>query len=399
MQQSKRREKAMISPYEKLSDHELFLKIRDDLLHSRTGIQLQEQVSEENKEKFLLDMEQYIDRVYRISEEKKERFLVYIEKYIFGFHVLTDLMMAEDISDIKVLAWDNVRVKQLGKRKSTHVTFWSPEDFRGFVEMIAVKNGVNIGNMNALQTFTDRKSNREFIYRFDIATGAVNSTEEPYLHIRKVPKKKYSMEKLTEMYMLTPKMAQYLIRSREEGYLLISGKNGSGKTYLLNALLDEIPFSQSVLVVQENEELFSDIHPDMMFQHIAVKRGEKKIHYGLKELVINGLLIDIDHIIIGEIKGGEALYFLSAALAGCQGMTTVHSLDAAGALDKMADYCKWESDYSRDEILKMLSCVKTIVYVDDFQIQEIVEHMGWDEAGKKSKLKTVYSRKEQVDLL
>lgn len=399
MQRNKKRDITMDNIYETMSDQVLFLKIRDDLLHSRTGIQLQEQVSEQNKEKFLSDMEQYIDRVYRISEEKKARFLAYIEKYIFGFHVLTDLMMAEDISDIKVLAWDNVRIKQLGKRKSTKVSFWSTEDFRGFVEMTAVKNGVNIGNMNALQTFTDRKSSSQFIYRFDIATVAVNSTEEPYLHVRKVPKKKYSMEKLTQMHMLTPKMAEYLIRSRKEGYLLISGKNGSGKTYLLNALLDEIPFTESVLVVQENEELFSDIHPDMMFQHIAVRRGENKIHYGLKELVINGLLVDIDHIIIGEIKGGEAMYFLSAALAGCQGMTTVHSLDAAGALDKMADYCKWESDYSREEILKMLSCVNTIVYVEDFKVQEIVEHVGWDEESKKNRLETVYSGKEQVDRL
>ena len=52
------------------------------------------------------------------------------------------------------------------------------------------------------------------------------------------------------------------------------------------------------LVVQENEELFSNVHPDMMFQHIAVRKGDNKINYSLKELVVNGLRTDIDRIVV-----------------------------------------------------------------------------------------------------
>ena len=181
--------------------------------------------------------------------------------------------------------------------------------------------------------------------------------------------------------------------------MIICGKNGSGKTYLLNALLDETKVEESVLVVQENEELFSNKHPDMMFQHIVTRKGDKKVSYGLKELVVNGLLTDIDHLVIGEIKGEEALYFITATLTGCLGMTTIHSVNAAGALDKMADYCKWESDYSREEIYKLLSGVKTIVYMKDFKVQEIVENYGWDEKHKYNQLEIVYDRAKGVDKL
>lgn len=385
--------------FEDMPDQELFLKIRDDLLHSRTGIKLEEQLLGDDPGKLIAEMNGYIHRMYRISEEKIQRFDAYIEKYIFGFHVLTEVMAAKDISDIKVLSWNNVRIKQLGKRKGTDIRFWSPEDFRGSVEMFAVKNGINLGNVNAIQTFTDKRSSGEFIYRFNISTGTINSTGEPYLHIRKISKKKKTLEDLIDLRMLTEEMAEYLDRRRDAGYVVICGKNGSGKTHLLNALLDEIPHDESVLVVQENEELFSDTHPDMMFQHIAVRRGDKKISYGLKELVINGLLTDIDHIIIGEIKGEEALHFITAALTGCTGMTTIHSIDAKGAMDKLADYCKWGSDYTRDEILKLLSCVKTIVYIDDFQIKEIVENHGWDETTKENRLQVVYDRAKGVELL
>lgn len=384
--------------FEDMPDEELFLKIRDDLLHSRTGINLETQLSGNEPEKLITEMNGYINRMYRISEEKIKRFDVYIEKYIFGFHVLTDLMTAKDISDIKVLAWNNVRVKQLGKRKGTDVKFWSPEDFRGSVEMFAVKNGINLGNVNAIQTFTDKKSSEDFIYRFNISTGAINSTGEPYMHVRKISKEKMRITDLIGEGMLDEEIAEYLDRRRDAGYVIICGKNGSGKTHLLNALLDEIPHDESVLVVQENEELFSHTHPDMMFQHIAVRRGDKKIHYSLKELVINGLLTDIEHIIIGEIKGEEALHFITAALTGCHGMTTIHSIDAGGAMDKLADYCKWASDYSREEIFKMLSCVKTIVYVDDFKITQVAENLGWDETVKENRIRVVYDREKGVEL-
>ena len=384
--------------FEDMPDEELFLKIRDDLLHSRTGINLETQLSGKEPEKLISEMNGYINRMYRISEEKIKRFDAYIEKYIFGFHVLTELMGEKGISDIKVLAWDNVRVKQLGKRKGTDVKFWSPEDFRGSVEMFAVKNGINLGNVNAIQTFTDKKSSEDFIYRFNISTGAINSTGEPYLHVRKISKEKMLISDLIEAGMLDEGMAEYLDQRRDAGYVIICGKNGTGKTHLLNALLDEIPHDESVLVVQENEELFSNTHPDMMFQHIAVRRGDKKIHYSLKELVINGLLTDIDHIIIGEIKGEEALHFITAALTGCHGMTTIHSIDSKGAMDKLADYCKWASDYSREEIFKMLSCVKTIVYVDDFKITQVAENLGWDETVKENRIRVVYDRAKGVAL-
>lgn len=316
--------------YETMPEQELFLMLRDDLLHSRTGIKLEEVLGKSDREKFRKEVVEYIRRIYRISETKIQRFVTYIEQYIFQFHVLTEVMEAKDISDIKVLAWDNVRIKQLGKRKGTKIRFWSPEDFWGFVEMIAVKNGINMGKVNAIQTFTDKKSSPDFIYRFNISTDTINSTEEPYLHIRKIPKEKKSVSDLVEQKMLDRKMVEYLNLRRKKGYVIICGKNGSGKTYLLNALLDEIPADESVMVVQENEELFSNVHPEMMFQHIAVRKGDKKVNFSLKELVVNSLLTDIDHIIIGEIKGEEALYFITAALSGCNGMTTIHSMMQPG---------------------------------------------------------------------
>lgn len=380
--------------FEIMSDQELFLKIKDDLVYSRTGIKLEDQISGAEPEKFVTEIDAYIRRIYRISEDKIKRFNAYILNYVFGFHVLTGLVEEEDISDIKVLAWDNVRIKRLGQRLGTGITFWSPEDFRGAVEMIAVKNGINLGSTNAIQSFVDKKSSEKARLRFNISTETINDSGEPVLHIRKIPTTKNDIETLIRKGMMTEKVAEYLISKHGDGYMLICGNNGCGKTSLVNALLDEIPQDESVLVAQENEELFSDIHKDMIFQHI-----DKKNHYTLKELVINAQMLDIDHIVIGEIKGKEALYFITASLTGCTGMATIHSVNAMMALDKMAEYCKWESDYSRDELFKLLSCVKTIVYINKFKVMEIVTNNGWDEQARCNRLEVVYDRAKGVDLL
>ena len=241
--------------------------------------------------KFRAEVTEYIRRIYRISDAKIQRFVTYIEQYIFKFHVLTEVMEAKDISDIKVLAWNNVRIKQLGQRKGTDIRFWSAEDFRGFVEMIAVKNGINMGKVNAIQTFTDKNSSPDFIYRFNISTDTINSTEEPYLHIRKIPKEKKSIYDLIEANMMDQKIVEYLNLRRRKGYMIICGKNGSGKTYLLNALLDEIPAKESVMVVQENEELFSDVHPEMMFQHTGGYADRVIIRFQEELLLLNILFL------------------------------------------------------------------------------------------------------------
>ena len=92
-----------------------------------------------------------------------------------------------------------------------------------------------------------------------------------------------------------------------EVIVITSGKGGAGKTILINTLLDLIPYNNSGLVIQENEELFSNKHPDLMFQHVVTSRRQNEIQFDLKDLARNGLLTDLDYFVIGEIKGGEAL--------------------------------------------------------------------------------------------
>ncbi len=313
--------------------------------------------------------------------------------YVSGYELIEPLLDDKEISDIKILAYNQIRIKRLGKRLDSEVTFASVSELIQFMDFVAAKNQISISRVHAMQSFTDKTSHKDFILRFNISQALINSVDTPYIHIRKIPKQKLSLKDLEYFHMLSHEKAEYIKSRLQKGYILIAGKGASGKTTLLNALLDEIPKDKSVLVIQENEELFTKKHPDMMFQHVLEQKGESKICYGLKELSINALLVDLDYIVIGEIKGGEALYFLNAAYTGHLGIATVHGQSGEAALYKLADYVKYESDYRQDEIKKMLACIATVCYMKDFKLQSLTEV----EISKGGELimKSVYEREEE----
>lgn len=346
-----------------------------------------------SKEQFVKEIYKYLSHHDRLSEEDTDVIVEKFKRYIWGYHVLEDVINDPSISDIKVLNVDNVRIKRYGKRENTDIKFNSADDLKNFVKYVAVKNKVNLSNLNAVQTFTDKDSNPGFIMRFTVITEFLTSHGLPYLHIRKIAKDKISMQKLLELDMFDEKVMKYLInKAKNANGILFTGKGASGKTTVMNALLDEIPFDKSGLVIQENEELFSKVHPDLMFEHIITNSGESKVQYTLQDLARTGLLTDLDYFIIGEIKGGEALYLLNAAYTGHRCWASVHGINSTEAMNKLADYVKYSSDYTKEEALQMLSSINTVVFMKDFKVQEISEIERWDDVNKKIIYKTVYRR-------
>lgn len=341
------------------------------------------------KEIFLNEVRTYL-KTKNLSDVIADEVIQRFQKYIWGYHVLEELINDDSISDIKVLSADNIRIKKLGKRSTSRVKFRSDNDYRQFVEYVAIKNSTNISDVNAVQNFTDKDSNDKFILRFNISSVFVNSENVPYLHIRKIAKEKRTLKDLIALKMLDQKTADYLIgRVENSSGILFAGKGASGKTTLMNALIEYIPKTCSGLVIQENEELFSKVHPDMMFQHVVTSKGEGRIQYPLKDLAKNGLLVDLDYFIIGEIKGNEALYFLNASYTGHKCWASVHGNSSTQAIDKLADYVKYESDYKKEEVLHMLSSLSVVVFLEDFRVKEISEISGWDKENENLSYKRI----------
>lgn len=329
--------------------------------------------------------------------------LVYEElvRYLLGYYVLDDLVNDREVSDIRVLDWNYIRYKKKGKRKKADITFIDKEDYLQFISLLAVRHKKSLNDLNAITYFTDQRSNAHFILRINICTTYVCSQDTPILTIRKIPKDKYTINELIRKGMLDRRLADYLIdKAQNSQGMIFTGKGASGKTTLLNTLLEHIDEGQSGVVIQENDELFisekrdetGNYYParDIAFLHTVSLTGEGRIEYSLEELTRNGLRMDLDYFVIGEIKGNEAGGFSMASYTGHKCWATVHGMNSYEGINKLADYIKQATGYSFSDCLKKLIGIEVVVFMRNFKVEEITEICGFDEEKGDLIKKVVY---------
>lgn len=376
-----------------ITAEELLEKIIDDYTSVKQPVLMKMRREVISKDDFMVDVKKQMVTYYHPSESVLAEALTLFEQYVFGYSILTSLIADPDISDIRCISYSDIRVKRRGKREAAGIQFRSEHEFNHFIELIATKNQVNISNLNAIQRFTDNSSNPDYILRFTVIMPLLNTYGQPYLHIRKVPKNFPEIPDLIKAGMLTRQMADELIGRFRTGSTLICGGNSSGKTTLLNALKETLPENMSVIVTQQADELTTKRHPDMMFTHSLPATGESVVTYDLKDISIAGLTMDVDFFIVGEIKGDEAAYLLNAAYSGqiCAG--TLHAPAADKAIDKIIDYALYTGHYTKDELLKMLACFRTLIYMEDYRVMQVYEVVGWNPELKDLEYRPIYDKK------
>ena len=179
--------------------------------------------------------------------------------------------------------------------------------------------------------------------------------------------------------MLDRDMIAYLKDRIAAGYgFLISGRGGSGKSTLLNNMIDCIP--------------------QIQFEHtMAVQKKETVTEYTLEDELRLGLLQDIDNFIIGEIKGGEALYVFTTAMStGARFFGTIHANDAASSVVRLAQCARYISDYPMETLCEMLTCIPfVLIHMSHFSIDEILEVKGFDQKIKRLLFHEVYRKEGQ----
>ena len=211
----------------------LLQQLVDDFSTQKQHLLMQMKKGQLTKELFLSEAAAHIQTYFRLEHEGQTRVLEEFEQYIFGYSRLSFLIDDKTVSDIRVVGYNNIRVKRKGRRMAAGVCFSSPKEYRQFIDYIATRNQVNISNLNAIQRFTDNESHPDFILRFTLSMPLVNTYNEPYLCIRKVPKTFPQMKELIEQNMMDRETAELLIERFRQGSTLICGGNSSGQTTIL----------------------------------------------------------------------------------------------------------------------------------------------------------------------
>lgn len=349
----------------------------------------QYQSGEKKPQEFYRDCSVYLKRNFPEMTNDND-FNVMMERIntaVFQYDVIQPLIDNPDTTDIKICGPYDIRVRVKGKAYKSNAMFMDEADLYRFVEGLALRNKVNMFE-NPLITFTD-KHDANYILRFTVTSPYVSSSGCPYLHIRKVAKTKKTFDDLIKEGMLNEDVKNYLIdRAKVSKGLIFAGPPGCGKTTILNAYIEYIPKTRETLIVQENDELYTE-QSGFMIKHVSYGfQGEPVCT--LEDLGKMALVEGCNQFIIGEVKGGEMRYAMTLLNAGGYFATTLHATNAYEVLDKAADLVKYGSSYTFNEARRMLKTIDTIVYMEGYKVREILECTGYDDATQQYKYINIY---------
>ena len=166
--------------------------------------------------------------------------------------------------------------------------------------------------------------------------------------------------------------------------------------YFYDNVLEKPLDGESIMICQENSELFDNCHPDLLAAHVMINGGDSKVSYTLGDLTRAALLVDLDRVIVGEVKeGSEAAGLSKASMTGHKCWTSVHGENCEMAVDKMADYISQATGYSTRDSLKQLQGFEYVVHLRNYQVDDIIRITGWDAKSERLILEQVYPKTKE----
>lgn len=316
---------------------------------------------------------------YKLLRDKAAPVCESFMKDILSYGRLDNLINSQDISDIRLMDRNTVNVQYHGVWYRTNVKFATEEEYVYFINRMCTINHSAVNIREADTVFTDIQTFAGYILRITVTHSLLSTAATYSAHIRISPRKKKTAEELITERFWTREQAAFITTAvRKKKSIIICGSSGSGKTVLLNLLLECMDPGLCGTCIQESDELHSETHPNIEFLHSVTAKGEGGVEYTLKRIATKALLKNAEAFIIGEIKGDEATDFFTASRTS-KVYATTHSDDCFGALPRLSELAKYNADYSQADILRILSKnIDYVIYCEQYKVKQIAGVVGYD---------------------
>jgi pilus assembly protein CpaF len=265
-----------------------------------------------------------------LSVSERDRLVSDVQHELFGLGPLEPLLKDPTISDILVNKHDTIYIERRGKIERTNVTFKDDEHLMRVIERIVSSVGRRIDESSPMVDARLQDGSR---VNAIIPPLAIDG---PVVSIRRFGADPLKMAMLIENKALTKDIAdmlQMVVHARLN--VLISGGTGAGKTTLLNALSAFIPENERIVTIEDSAELQLQ-QPHTVRLETRPPNIEGRGEVTQRDLVKNALRMRPDRIVIGEVRGGEAIDMLQAMNTGHDGsLTTIHANTPRDALSRL----------------------------------------------------------------
>jgi pilus assembly protein CpaF len=270
------------------------------------------------------------ERKVLLSLEDRERIVREIQDEVFGLGPLEPLLADPTVCDVLVNGHKDIYVERHGKIERTVARFKDDTHLMRIIEKVVSTVGRRVDETTPMVDARLQDGSRVNVIIPPLALDG------PTLSIRRFAADPLLSEDLIETGTLTPEVVELLqgvVKARLN--VLISGGTGAGKTTLLNVLSSFIPENERIVTIEDSAELqLKQEHVVRLETRPANIEGKGRV--AQRDLVTNSLRMRPDRIILGEVRGGEALDMLQAMNTGHDGsLTTIHANAARDALSRV----------------------------------------------------------------
>jgi pilus assembly protein CpaF len=311
-------QKTKVSIHEQLIDS-LNLSIVSEISHAEFAVEIR-----------ALASQICMERAHEIAAVDRDRMIIELMDEVFGLGPLEVLMNDPEISDILVNRPQEIYIERHGRLEITDVIFADAQHVTRIIQRLTSRVGRRIDEVSPM---VDARLPDGSRINAVIPPLALDG---PVLSIRRFGAKPLEVQDLLRRGSISKAMTDFLAAAVEARIsFLISGGTGAGKTTLLNALSSSIPDSERIVTIEDSAELqLQNRHVVRMETRPANTEGRGEVLQ--RDLIRNALRMRPDRILIGEVRGPEALDMLQAMNTGHEGsLSTIHANDTREALARL----------------------------------------------------------------
>ncbi len=250
---------------------------------------------------------------------------------IRGLGILGKIIADKSITEVMINGYDTIFVERAGKLEQIPEKFESQERLRNIITKFVQDMGRSVSESNPIVDTRLADGSRVNVVLDPIALNG------PIVTIRRFPEEGMTIQKLIGYGSITPEAAVFLQKLVKAKYnIFISGGTGSGKTTFLNALSNYIPQTERVITIEDSAELQIRHIPNLVRLETRNANSSGTGGISMRDLIKSSLRMRPERIVVGEVRGEEALDMLQAMNTGHDGsISTGHANSAEDMISRL----------------------------------------------------------------